>query len=217
MNKDNGTDANNLNLTRITDTHHPEFEKCVKDSFRDAFTYFSANCKDESAENILYILNHEDLKPEQKIPYLNGQVNLLDDFTNVNEDCWNIAIKSRIITPTWENIDCYFNKNGGVTDELLSYIEHYYPKLEECSGEIESKGALFNELLGSSKLSLKAYRSISKAFNIKFDGFEKLEQLDRERLLILLAEDKLAFTEANIKKKKKMSIYPNTLSKRFFE
>lgn len=212
LNKDNGTDANNLNLTRITDTHHPEFEKCVKDSFRDAFTYFSANCKDESVENILYILNHEDLKPEQKTPYLNGQVNLLDDFTNVNEDSWNIAIKSKIITPTWENIDCYFNKNRGVTDELLSYIEHYYPKLEEeCSDEIESKGTLFNELLGSSKLSLKAYRSISKAFNNKFDGSEKLGQLDRERLLILLADDKIAFTEANIDILQKMSIYPNYL------
>lgn len=212
LNKDSGTDANNLNLTRITDTHHPELENYVKHAFIDAFTCFSANCKDESVEKILYILNHEDLKPEQKTPYLNGQVNLLDDFTNVNEDSWNIAIKSKIITPTWENIDCYFNKNRGITDELLSYIEHYYPKLEEeCSDEIESKGALFNELLGSSKLSLKAYRSISKAFNIKFDGFEKLGQLDRERLLILLADDKIAFTEANIDILQKMSIYPNYL------
>lgn len=212
LNKDSGTDANNLNLTRITDTHHPELENYVKHAFIDAFTCFSANCKDESVENILYILNHKDLKPEQKIPYLNSQINLLDDFTNVNENSWNIAIKSKIIAPTWENIDCYFNKNGGVTDELLSYIEYYYAELEdECSDDIESKGTLFNELLGSSKLSLKAYRSISKAFNNKFDGFEKLGQLDRERLLILLADDKIAFSEANIVILQKMAIYPEYL------
>lgn len=212
LNKDSGTDANNLNLTRITDTHHPELEKYVKHAFIDAFTCFSANCKDESVENILYILNHKDLKPEQKISYLKGQENLLADFTDVNDEFREIAIKSQIITPTWENIDYYFNKNGGVTDELLSYIEYYYAELEdECSDDIESKGTLFNELLGSSKLSLKAYRSISKAFNNKFDGFEKLGQLDRERLLVLLADDKIAFTEANIDIMQKMTIYPDYL------
>jgi hypothetical protein len=212
LNKDNSTNSDNLNLTRITDTHHAEFEKCVKHAFTDAFMCFSTSTKDESAENILYILNYENLKPEQKISYLSGQVNQLDSFTDVNEECWNIAIKSKIITPTWENIDSYFNKSGGVTDEMLSYIEHYYPELEEeCSDDIESKGTLFNELLGSSKLSLKTYRSISKAFNNKFDGFKTLGQLDRERLLVLLADDKIAFTEANIEILQKMSIYPNYL------
>ncbi len=210
----NGNDVNpdNLNLTRITDTHHPEFEKCIKHAFVDAFACFSTTSKDESVDNLLFILNYENLKPEQKIPYLNSQINLLDDFTNVNENSWNIAIKSKIIAPTWENIDCYFNKNGGVTDELLSYIEYYYAELEdECSDDIESKGTLFNELLGSSKLSLKAYRSISKAFNNKFDGFEKLGQLDRERLLVLLADDKIAFSEANIVIMQEMAIYPDYL------
>lgn len=212
LNKDSGTDANNLNLTRITDTHHPELEKYVKHAFIDAFTCFSANCKDESVENILYILNHKDLKPEQKISYLKGQENLLTDFTDVNDEFREIAIKSQIITPTWENVDSYFNKNGGATDELICYIEHYCSELEdECADDIESKGTLFNELLGSSKLSLKAYRSISKAFNNKFDGFEKLGQLDRERLLVLLADDKIAFTEANIDIMQKMTIYPDYL------
>lgn len=212
LNKDNSTNTDNLNLTRITDTHHSEFEKYVKHFFTDAFMCFSTSCKDESVENLLFILNHENLKPEQKIAYLSVQVNLLDDFTNVNEDSWSIAIKSKKITPTWKNIDCYFNKNGVVTDELLSYIEYYYPELEdECSDDIESKGTLFNELLGSSKLSLKAYRSISKAFNNKFDGFEKLGQLDRDRLLILLADDKIDFTEANIEIMQKMTIYPDYL------
>lgn len=212
LNKDNSTNSDNLNLTRITDTHHAEFEKCVKHAFTNAFMCFSTKCKDESVENIIFILNHESLKPEIKTSYLDGQVNLLDDFTNVNENSWNIAIKSKRIVPTWENIDCYFNKNGGVTDELLSYIEYYYPELEdECSDDIESKGTLFNELLGSSKLSLKAYCSISKAFNNKFDGYEKLGQLDRERLLVLLADDKIAFTEANIDIMQKMTIYPDYL------
>ena len=212
LNKDSGTDANNLNLTRITDTHHPELEKYVKHAFIDAFTCFSANCKDESVENILYILNHEDLEPEQKISYLKGQENLLDDFTDVNDEFWDIAIKSQIITPTWENVNSYFNKEGGVTDELICYIEHYCSELEdECADSIESKETLFKELLGTNKLGIDAYKSICKAFDNVFDGFKGVNQLEPERLYILLDDNKIAFSEANIVIMQEMAIYPDYL------
>lgn len=212
LNKDSGTDANNLNLTRITDTHHPELEKYVKHAFTDAFTCFSANCKDESVENILYNLNHEDLEPEQKISYLKGQENLLDDFTDVNDEFWDIAIKSQIITPTWENVNSYFNKEGGVTDELICYIEHYCSELEdECADSIESKETLFKELLGTNKLGIDAYKSICKAFDNVFDGFKGVNQLEQERLYILLDDNKIAFSEANIVILQKMAIYPEYL------
>lgn len=212
LNKDSGTDANNLNLTRITGTHHPELEKYVKHAFIDAFTCFSANCKDESVENILYILNHEDLKPEQKISHLKGQENLLADFTDVNDKFWDIAIKSQIITPTWENVDSYFNKNGGATDELICYIEHYCSELEdECADSIESKETLFNELLGTNKLGTDAYKSICKAFDNVFDGIKGINQLEQERLYILLNNNKIAFSEANIVILQKMAIYPEYL------
>lgn len=212
LNKDSGTDANNLNLTRITGTHHPELEKYVKHAFIDAFTCFSANCKDESVENILYILNHEDLEPEQKISYLKGQENLLDDFTDVNDEFWNIAINSQIITPTWENVDSYFNKNGGATDELICYIEHYCSELEdECADSIESKETLFNELLGTNKLGIDVYKSICKAFDNVFDGIKGINQLEQERLYILLDNNKIAFSEANIVILQGMTIYPEYL------
>lgn len=212
LNKDNSTNSDNLNLTRITDTHHAEFEKCVKHAFTDAFMCFSTKCKDESVENILFILNHESLKPEIKTSYLDGQVNLLDDFTDVNEDCWNIAINSKTITPTWENVDSYFNKKDELSDELLSYIEHYCLKLEdECKNTIESKDSLFEVLLGTNKLGIDAYGSICKAFDNVFDGFDGLKQLEQKRLDILLNGDKIAFTEANIDILQEMSIYPNYL------
>lgn len=212
LNKDSGTDANNLNLTRITDTHHPELEKYVKHAFIDAFTCFSANCKDESVENILYILNHKDLKPEQKISYLKGQENLLADFTDVNDEFREIAIKSQIISPTWENVDSYFNKNGGATDELICYIEHYCSELEdECADSIESKETLFKELLGTNKLGIDAYKSICKAFDNVFDGFKGVNQLEPERLYILLDDNKIAFSEANIVIMQEMAIYPDYL------
>lgn len=210
----NGNDVNpdNLNLTRITDTHHSEFEKCIKHAFVDAFACFSTTSKDESVDNLLFILNYENLKPEQKILYLKGQENLLADFTDVNDEFREIAIKSQIITPSWKNVDSYFNKNGGVTDELICYIEHYCSELEdECADSIESKETLFKELLGTNKLGIDAYKSICKAFDNVFDGFKGVNQLEQERLYILLDDNKIAFSEANIVIMQEMAIYPDYL------
>ena len=212
LNKGNDVNPDNLNLTRITDTHHSEFEKCIKHAFVDAFACFSTTSKDESVDNLLFILNYENLKPEQKILYLKGQENLLDDFTDINEELWEIAIKSLIITPSWKNVDSYFNKNGGVTDELICYIEHYCSELEdECADSIESKETLFKELLGTNKLGIDAYKSICKAFDNVFDGFKGVNQLEQERLYILLDDNKIAFSEANIVIMQEMAIYPDYL------
>ena len=212
LNKGNDVNPDNLNLTRITDTHHSEFEKCIKHAFVDAFACFSITNKDESVDSILFILNSENLKPEQKISYLNKQENLIEDFSEVNDDYWDVAIKSKIVAPTWENVDSYFIKGNGLTDEMFSYIENFHPELEEeCTDDIESKDTLFKELLGTNKLSIKAYRSMCRAFDNVFNGYTELSQLEEERLNILLDNDKIAFSKGNIEVMQGTTIYHNYL------
>lgn len=212
LNKGNDVDPNNLNLTQITDTHHPEFEKYIKQYFVDAFACFSTTSKDESIDNLLFILNFENLEPEQKISYLNKQGNQIEDFSEINDEYWDIAIKSKIVVPTWENVDSYFNKENGLTEELFSYIDYFHPELEEeCTDDIGSKDTLFKGLLGTNKLSIKAYRSMCRVFDNVFDGYTELSQLEEERLYILLDDDKIAFSEENIEIMQEIAIYHNYL------
>ena len=212
LNKRSDVTPNNLNLTRITDTRQPVFENFIKDSFSTAFPCFSTSCKDESVENILYVLNSEDISSEQKISYLNGQQNTISDFTGVDENYWMTAIQSKIVAPKWENIDTYFKKNNGVTEELLKYIKHYHSELEiPCSDDIESKETLFEELLGTNNLDIDAYSSVCKAFDNVFDGYDGLSQLKAERLGILLNNNKIAFSAENTKILQNTSFYPEYL------
>ena len=212
LKKGNDVNPDNLNLTRITDTHHPEFEKCIKHAFVDAFVCFSATSKDESVDNLLFILNYENLKPELKISYLNKQENLLEDFSGINDEYWDIAIKSKIVAPTWEIVDSYFNKENGLTEELFSYIEYFHSELEEeCTDDIESKGELFIGLLGTNKLNIEAYRSMCRAFDNVINGYTELSQLEEERLYILLDKEKIAFSEENIVIMQGIAIYHNYL------
>lgn len=221
LNKGNDVNPDNLNLTRITETNHPEFKKYIKASFVKAFTCFSSTCKDESVSNILYILNHEDLTPDQKVSYMTQQQNRIDDFSDIEEEYWDIVIESKVINPTWENIDSYYRKNEGLTAELSNYIEYYHSELEgECSDDVESKFNLFKDLLGTSTLGIEAYSSVCKAFDSQFDDYKGLKQLGQERLQILLVNNKIAFSDGNTELLQATSIYPNYLihySREFLE
>ena len=212
LNKNSIVDSNNLNLTRITDAHHSGFEKYIKNAFAASFACFSPSCKDESAENLLYVLNSKDIPSEQKVSYLNGQQNTIADFTGVDEESWMIAIQSKIVAPTWKNIDTYFNKYNTVTEVLLEYIKHYHSKLEvPCTNDVGSKESLFEELLGTNNLDIEPYRSICKAFDNVFDGYDDLSKLEAERLGILLNNNMIAFSEENTKILQNTSFYSEYL------
>ena len=190
--------SENLNLTRITETNNKEFENCIKDNFKETFECFSSTSKDESVESIIYILNSEDVVFDKKITYLTGQNELLSSFDGINETSWEIAIKSFVIQPTWNNVDVYYSKKGKLTDDLIKFIEHYHSELEvKCQDEIPSKEILFEGLLCSDVLNIEAFRSICLAFDLQFDNKKSLGNVERERLMILLENGKIVFSKEN--------------------
>lgn len=192
------TSSENLNLTRITETNNEEFVNCIKDDFKKTFECFSSTSKDESVESIIYILNSEDVVADKKITYLTGQNELLSSFDGINVTSWEIAIKSFVIQPTWNNVDVYYSKEGKLTDDLIKFIEHYHCNLEEkCQNDIASKQILFEGLLCSNVLNIESFRSICLAFDLQFDNNKSLGSVERERLEILLEYEKIAFTKAN--------------------
>ena len=145
--------SKNLNLTRITETNNEEFENRIKDDFNEAFGCFSPTSKDESIESIIYILNSEDIVADKKISYLNNQKEHLSSFDGIHETSWDIAIKSFVMQPTWNNVDAYYSPKGELTDNLIKFIEHYHNELEEkCKDEVTTKQILFEGLLCSNIL-----------------------------------------------------------------
>ena len=190
--------SENLDLTRITETNNEEFENCIKDNFKETFECFSSISKDESVESIIYILNSEDVVSDKKVTYLTGQNELLSSFEGINETSWEVAIKSFVIQPTWNNVDVYYSKKGKLTDDLIKFIEHYHSELEaKCQDEITSKEILFEGLLCSNVLNIEAFRSICLAFDLQFDNKKSLGNVERERLMILLENGKIVFSKEN--------------------
>lgn len=198
LNSESIVSSENLNLTKITETGNEEFEKCVKDDFNKAFGCLSSTSKDESIENIIYILNSEDVIADRKVSYLKGQRKLIPSFDGVKETSCGIAIKSFVLQPTWSNIDSYYCKKRSLTVELIKYIEHYHQDLEvECQNEVASKQILFEGLLCSNALNIDSFRSVCLAFDLQFNNHKQLANLEQERLMVLLENEKIAFSKEN--------------------
>lgn len=201
-----------ISLTKITSTHNTEFINYVKKHFAETFKCLSGKSKDESKDNIAYILNSEGIIAEQKVEYLTGQQQLIDNFDNIKEDYWTISIQAKVVAPTWQNISTYIAKKGTKGKEIIAYIERYHKELESvCDKTIKNKDTLFELLLGTDLLSVEAFKSISKAFDNEFDEYEALGSINIERLRILLQDNKIAFSEANISIMQNTGIYANYL------
>lgn len=210
--QDDNITPDTINLTKITSTNNTEFINYVKKHFAESFKFLSGKSKDESKDNITYILNSEDITAEQKHEYLTGQQQLIDNFDNIKEDYWTISIQAKVIAPTWQNISTYIAKKGTKGKEIIAYIERYHKELESvCDKTIKNKDTLFELLLGTDLLSVEAFKSISKAFDNEFDEYEALGSINIERLRILLQDNKIAFSEANISIMQNTGIYANYL------
>ena len=201
-----------ISLTKITSTNNTEFINYVKKHFAETFKCLSGKSKDESKDNIAYILNSEGIIAEQKVEYLTGQQQLIENFDNIKEEHWAIAIQAKVVVPTWLNISTYLVKKGTKSEEIIAYVEQYHKELEsKCDNAIENKDTLFEMLLGTDLLSVESFKSICKAFDNAFDGYEALGSIKIERLRILLQNNKIAFSEANVSIMQNTGIYADYL------
>ncbi len=201
-----------ISLTNITSTNNTDFINYLKRHFSETFKCLSGKSKDESKDTITYILNREDITAEQKIEYLTGQQQLIDNFDNIKEEHWAIAIQAKVVVPTWQNVSTYLAKKGTKAKEIIVYIEHYHKELEsKCDNAIENKDTLFELLLGTDLLSVESFKSICNAFDNEFDGYEALGSIKIERLRILMQNNKIAFSEANVSIMQNTDIYADYL------
>lgn len=206
----------NLNLSRIRDTKYSTFIEHIENNIDKAIMYFSKDCKDETKDSILFILNSEKIKINDKTSYLIEQEEQLDDDCNIDADeLKTLAYSLFLINPTWTNVVSYYNNENKDEDILIKYIEHFSDKLR--SQKIEEDNNIYSSLgtylLGTTKLTIGTYSSIIRSFRTEFKGYNGLRKLDRDRLLLLLSHNMLPFNEENTNVLKETGMYADYLIK----
>ena len=141
-------------------------------------------------------MNTPDIPTKVKTPYLTGQPNHIDGFAGINnEEMYAVAVKSRILLPTWNNVSFYYEHKEGMSDELVSFINYYVSELsgEICSNDLSNKNDLYVSLFGSKMLNIDNYRKLLKSFTGHFPDIDKLKNVGQDRLMILAENGRILF------------------------
>ncbi len=205
-------DADALNYSWCLNTNNPTFIDYVNDNLEACLNLFSGNGKREETNAILTLLNTEKVTTELKETYLSRQENRLTDYADVSEEAFELATQLFLIEPTWDYIIWYFQKKDGLTEELVSYIEHFKVELSrERTVKTEDMQPIFESIVVCPEISDTTLSDILNAFrNNCLDGLD-VTSLSEERLTLLLVNGKFPFTDANTEVLNDTPIFANYL------
>lgn len=200
LNKGDDVNVGNLNLSRIKETGNNAFILYIENNIDYCLGQFSKTVNDEKENSLLFILNNENIEEEDKIGYLTNQRNRIENIEDITESFRDMAVKLFLVKPTWENVASYFCSSGkSVSDNLISYIEHYGDNLEclECVDSIEEKGQLFNMFLVSNKLNISTFKKLFNSFDNTTDDGDSFSNLESERVDFLIDRNRIEYTNEN--------------------
>lgn len=199
-----------LNYSCCLATNNRAFIDYLNKDLKTCLSLFSSNRKNEDANGILVLLNTDLITTEFKEIYLSEQKNRLIDYNNISEDALGFATQLFLIEPIWNNVIWYFHKKNGLTEELISYIEHFKIELSrEIMEKTEDMQPVFESFVICPHISDSTLSLLLKAFvNCYLDGVD-VTNLSENRLNLLL--DKFLFTDANTEILKKTPIFANYL------
>ena len=203
-------DAEALNYSRCLSTNNRTFIDYVNGNLENSLMLFLNNSKEEDFNGILALLNTNEITKELKETYLRGQKKRLTDYTDISEDALELATQLLLIEPTWENVIWYFQQKNELTEELISYIEHF--KIE-LSGEImvrtEEAQPFFESIVVCPQIPDSNLSQLLKVFTDNvLDGID-VTNLSENRLTLLL--DKFPFTDDNTEILNNTPIFANYL------
>lgn len=190
----NTLSVENLNYTRIIETNNDSFIDYIDDNISSTIQCLKDKYQDESSESLIFLLNNTDIEASVKTKYLTGQHNHIDDFAIIdNEEMYAVAVKSRILLPTWNNVLFYYEHKEGMSEELISFINYYVTELsgEICSNDLSNKNDLYVSLFGSKMLNIDNYRKLLRSFTGHFPDIDKLQNVGQDRLMILVENERI--------------------------
>lgn len=213
-----------LNYSRIKQTNNENFIAYVNNNIAAVIVVLKNTNKDDSVDNILYILNSTDIEANVKKQYLTGTINHVVDFSGiVSSALYDIAIETRIVLPTWDNTAFYFNScKEEIPDIFYDYINYYAEELsqEKCPISLDNTTDLYVDLFGYNQLSIENYKKLLPSFAGEFPQIDLLAGLENKRLSILISCGKVAFNQqvlAEINKTNALAEYISFHAKAFMQ
>ena len=166
------------NYTLISQNEGSPLLSYVKDNFSIYIDLVMDNCNeaiDDSEPIACEILNHEELKKEQKQRYIELLVTKIENITSVKEKSyWSTLVSHECVLPTWENIFSYYSYIKKVNSELIDFINS---SNKELTNEVvklfdETLSELGESVVDCNELDDDKYAAILVKSGVTFDTFD---------------------------------------------
>ena len=197
-----GANENNITLTRIKRVGRKDVIERIQENMEECIQNVFQNICDEDEESMLEILNNKEVKMEVKQKYLKTHINPINDVSKVKDDMKGLAFGLDLLVPNWDNITNYYVQNDcNIDDVLWAYLDKHAEILgtRRFAGSEPHKHSLFNNIMGSNRISINSYKQIFSAFLCKMDLNEELLNLEDERISYLIDQNSIEYTEDNIR------------------
>ena len=132
----------------------------------------------EGEPALIRLINNKTISNPAKKKYLENQSDWISNIEHIDTNQWDLAIDSKIISPTWSNVMRYCGKSitdnpseplsGGFKEYLADkavFSKLTNDKIHTQSDNKEVIASLFNEISSDNKLSDECYTSLLKSFD----------------------------------------------------
>ena len=152
---------------------------------------------DEDVSTIVRVLNHDEIEAEPLELFLEKQATKLPSLDNIPLRLHAPAFRLKKVETTWKNCLAFLNGEAFDAATLTDYLsdQHIQDELSVAAidGGDEAR-PLRQFLLNNNDLQAETYRAYVQALPKKFNAFP--DGVDAEKLLILIDEDKITFSES---------------------
>lgn len=127
-----GLTEDTLTLSDILSSGNEGLKEYVKENIAAVFTEIISKSSGQEEENgLLAIVNEEGIDESGKLSYLNKQTTCKINFLEDVDDAYKtLAIKAKVMYPSWENVIGYYSVMGDViTADLETYVNENALKL----------------------------------------------------------------------------------------
>lgn len=179
------------NYTIISQNEDSPLLSYVKDNFAIYIDLIMDNCNeaiDDSDPIACEILNHEELKKEQKERYIELLATEIIDITSVKEKAyWSTLITQKCLLPNWKNVFSYYSYIKKVNSELVRLINSTNEELSEeiVENNVETLGNIAEKIVDCEELKDEKYSAILVKSGYTSDSFD-FESISEDKVRILI-------------------------------
>lgn len=152
-----------LTMTNILQSENQGLREYVEENIQKVFKECIVESEgQEKEEGLLSIINEESLDENQKIAYLLKQkTNKIIDVLSVNDEYKTIAIRSKVLKPSWSNVIGYYaSQDEIISEDLKQFVEDNVVVLKNEPYPKDVESALASDLVFGPYLKIEIYREL---------------------------------------------------------